>query len=187
MLQTNPAQTTQVKYTAVLSSGWCSNRRSASWTARPTTPISRARRPMPSDTSTSRSARRISRRTAHEHQPNSRHQFDNSVSYNVSGFGGEHFLKAGVQWARLYYESRYTVQGHHYVEYSNGVPKSHSPVQHPRSTRKTSRNVLGFFLQDAWSIGPRLTLNLGAPLRQLQRNHSRGVKSDVRLTCSSGG
>ena len=66
----------------------------------------------------------------HEEQPNSRHQFDNTVAYNVTGFGGDHFLKTGVQWARLYFEQRYTVQGHHYVEYSNGAAQPHSPVQH---------------------------------------------------------
>ena len=45
VLQTNPAQTTQVKYTAVRQPAGVRIERSASWTARPTTPISPARRP----------------------------------------------------------------------------------------------------------------------------------------------
>ena len=60
--------------------------------------------------------------TREEHQPNSRHQFDNVISIGKSGWGGEHLFKGGVQWGRLYYESDYSVQGDHYVEYNNGVP-----------------------------------------------------------------
>ena len=51
--------------------------------------------------------------TREEHQPNSRHQFDNVVSFGKSGWGGEHLFKGGVQWGRLYYESDYSVQGDH--------------------------------------------------------------------------
>ena len=43
--------------------------------------------------------------TREEHQPNSRHQFDNTFTYGKSGLGGEHLLKAGVQWGRLFYGS----------------------------------------------------------------------------------
>src|SRR5262249_43287279 len=38
-----------------------------------------------------------------EAQPNSRIQFDNVVSYNTTGFGGDHLIKGGVQFARLYF------------------------------------------------------------------------------------
>jgi hypothetical protein len=92
-------------------------------------------------------------------QPNSRHQFDNVFSYGTSGFGGEHLLKAGVQWGRLWYESFYSVLGDHHVNYNNGVPTSvtqfNTPV-HPQNVA----TVTGFFVQDSWSMN-RLTLNLG--------------------------
>jgi hypothetical protein len=98
--------------------------------------------------------------TREEHQPNSRHQFDNIVSIGKSGWGGEHLLKGGVQWGRLYYESQYSVQGDHYVEYNNGVPTQVRQFNTP-TTSKNVATVLGLFLQDSWSID-RLTLNLGA-------------------------
>ena len=96
----------------------------------------------------------------HEEQPNSRHQFDNTVAYTKTGWGGDHLLKGGVQYGRLYFEQRYTVQGHHYVEYSNGVPNRIRLFNTP-TVNKNIANVMGFFFQDAWSIGPRLTLNIG--------------------------
>jgi hypothetical protein len=69
-------------------------------------------------------------------------------------------LKTGVQWGRLYYESQYTVQGHHYVEYSNGTPNRVRLFNTPVNPRNVAK-VLGFFAQDNWSIGNKLTLNLG--------------------------
>jgi hypothetical protein len=39
--------------------------------------------------------------TAEIHQPNSRHQFDNTFTWGKTGLGGEHLFKAGVQWGRM--------------------------------------------------------------------------------------
>ena len=96
--------------------------------------------------------------TREEHQPNSRTQWDNIFSLSASK-GGDHLFKGGVQFARLYYESDYSVQGDHYVEYNNGVPAQIRQFNTP-VTSKNIAHVLGFFLQDSWTRG-RLTLNLG--------------------------
>ncbi|MGE0359114.1 MAG: hypothetical protein AB7H93_24280 [Vicinamibacterales bacterium] len=73
--------------------------------------------------------------------------------------GGEHLLKGGVQFARLYYESDYSVRGDHYVEYNNNIPAQVRQFNTP-VTSKNIAHVLGFFAQDAWTMD-KLTLNLG--------------------------
>jgi hypothetical protein len=160
VVQTNPAQTTQVKYTGVFGprlvyeSAFSVMDGQTNYSYQPGTPTDAIRWVDFTVGSQDFAAPR------HEEQPNARHQFDNIVSYNTSGFGGEHFIKGGVQWARLYFEQRYTVQGHHYVEYSNGVANRIRLFNTP-TVNKNLAHVMGFFIQDAWSIGPRLTLNLG--------------------------
>ena len=97
--------------------------------------------------------------TREEHQPNSRHQFDNVFTLGKSGLGGEHLFKAGVQWGRLYYGSDYSVQGDHWLVYNNGVPTSVRQFNSPAFSKNIAK-VTGFFVQDSWSMN-RLTLNLG--------------------------
>jgi hypothetical protein len=160
VVQTNPVQTTQAKYTGifgprlVFESAFSVMDGQTNYSYQPGTPADAIRFVDFTIGSQDFAAPR------HEEQPNSRHQFDNVLSYNTSGFGGDHFLKGGVQWGRLYFEQRYTVQGHHYVEYSNGVPNRIRLFNTP-TVNKNLAHVLGFFIQDAWSIGPRLTLNVG--------------------------
>jgi hypothetical protein len=98
--------------------------------------------------------------TREEHQPNSRHQFDNIFSFGKSGLGGEHLLKAGVQWGRLYYASDYSVRLDHWLVYNNNVPTAVRIYNSPAFSKNVA-TVTGFFIQDAWSMN-RLTLNLGA-------------------------
>ncbi|MBI3263388.1 MAG: TonB-dependent receptor [Acidobacteria bacterium] len=161
VLQTNPVQTTQVKYTGVLSSrlvydsGFSVMDGQTNYTYQPGTPADAIRKV----DSTLGEVYFASPR--HEEQPNSRHQIDNVVAYNTSGLGGEHLFKAGVQVARLFFEQRYTVQGHHFVEYANGRPTQVRLFNTPTDSKNLAQ-VLGFFVQDSWSIGNRLTLNLGA-------------------------
>jgi hypothetical protein len=160
IVQTNPVQTTQAKYTGIFGprlvyeSAFSVMDGQTNYTYQPDTPPD-AIRWVDSTIGAQNFAA-----PNHEEQPNSRHQFDNIFAYNFTGFGGDHFLKTGVQWARLYFESRLTVQGHHYVEYSNLVPNQIRLWNTPTVTKNVA-HVLGFFIQDSWSIGPRLTLNIG--------------------------
>ena len=161
VVQTNPVQTTQAKYTGVMGSrlvyesAFSVMDGQTNYTYQPGTPSDAIHRADFSLGTQNIASRR------HEEQPNARHQFDNIVAYNTTGWGGDHFLKGGVQFARLYFEQRYTVQGHHYVEYSNGVPNRIRLWNTP-TVSKNIAQVFGVFFQDAWSVGPRLTLNLGA-------------------------
>ena len=158
LVQTNPVQTTQVKYTgirsrAVFESNFSVMDGQTNYTYQPGTAADAIRR-----VDNARSEAFIAA-TREEHQPNSRHQFDNILTWGKSGWGGEHLFKGGVQWGRLYYESQYSVQGDHYVEYDNGVPTQVRQFNTP-TTSKNVAQVLGLFLQDSWSIN-RLTLNVG--------------------------
>ena len=158
LLQTNPASTTQAKYTGVrnhlvFESNFSIMKGQTNYLYQPNTPADAIRRV---DNTLSTGDFAASRE---EHQPNSRTEFDNIVTYSASGFG-EHLLKAGVQWSRLYYESQQTVQGDHYVEYSNGLPSQIREFNTPVNPKNLAK-VMGFFVQDAWTVGGRLTLNLG--------------------------
>jgi hypothetical protein len=161
VLQTNPASTTQFKYTGIFGprlvyeSAFSIMDGQTNYTYQPDTDPNTIRYVDFTLGTQDRAAPR------HEEQPNQRLQFDNIFAYNFSGMGGDHFLKTGVQFARLYFEQRYTVQGHHYVEYSSGVAQRVRQYNTP-TLNKNLAKVIGFFIQDSWSIGPRLTLNLGA-------------------------
>jgi hypothetical protein len=156
--QTNPASTTQAKYTGiknrlVFESNFSVMDGQTNYLYQDGTPATAIRRV---DTPRSEADFAASRE---EHQPNSRYQFDNIFTYAANGFGGSHMLKGGLQWGRLYYESQQTVLGDHYVEYSNGVPTQIREWNTPTNPKNIAK-VMGFFVQDAWSTG-RLTLNLG--------------------------
>ena len=158
LVQTNPAQTTQAKYTGirnrlVFESNFSVMDGQTNYSYQPGTPAD-AIRVQDGTLSTANFAA-----SRNEEQPNSRHQFDNIVSYSKSA-KGEHLLKGGLQWGRLYYESRYTVQGDYHLIYNNGVPTSVRIFNTPANPKNIDR-MLGFFLQDAWSIASRLTLNVG--------------------------
>ena len=157
LVQTNPASTTQAKYTGIRSrlvfeSNFSVMDGQTNYSYQPGTPAD-AIRVQDGTLSTANFAA-----GRHEEQPNSRTQFDNVVSYNKSAFG-EHLFKGGAQWGRLYYESRYTVQGDHWLIYSNGLPTSVRLWNTPANPKNIER-MLGLFFQDAWSMN-RLTLNLG--------------------------
>ncbi len=158
LVQTNPASTTQAKYTGikgrlVFESNFSVMDGQTNYLYQPNTPANAIRR-VANTLSTADFAA-----TREEHQPNSRHQFDNMFTYASNGAGGSHLLKGGVQWGRLYYESQQTVLGDHYVEYSNGAPAQIREFNTPANPKNLAK-VVGFFVQDAWSMG-RLSLNLG--------------------------
>jgi carboxypeptidase family protein/TonB-dependent receptor-like protein len=159
LVQTNPASTTQVKYTGirnrlVYESSFSVMDGQTNYGYQPGTPADAIRRV---DGTLSTADFAASR---HEEQPNSRQQFDNIFTYGVNGIGGDHLFKGGVQWGRLYYQSRQTVQGDHWVEYSNGAPTQVRLWNTPANNINIA-HVLGFFGQDSWTVGGHLTLNLG--------------------------
>jgi hypothetical protein len=158
VVQTNPVQTSQVKYTGirgpvVFESNFSVMDGQTNYTYQPETAADAIRY---FDTGTTE-VRFAS--TREEHQPNSRHQFDNVLTFGKSGMGGEHLIKAGVQWGRLYYASDYSVKGDHWVIYNNGAPTSVRQYNSPAFSKNVA-TVTGFFIQDSWSMN-RLTLNIG--------------------------
>jgi hypothetical protein len=159
VVQTNPVQTTQAKYTGirgplVFESNFSVMDGVTNYTYQPDTAADAVRK---FDIVTNEV---FDASTREDHQPNSRHQWDNVFTFGKTGMGGEHLFKAGVQWARLYYGSDYSVRGDHWLEYSNGVPLRVRQYNTPVFSENIA-NVMGFFLQDSWSMN-RLTLNIGA-------------------------
>jgi Carboxypeptidase regulatory-like domain len=159
VVQTNPVQTTQVKYTGirdrlVFESNFSVMDGQTNYTYQPD---SDPNLPRIIDTVTTEV---FNNSTREEHQPNSRHQFDNIFSFGKSGLGGEHLLKAGVQWGRLYYASDYSVRLDHWLVYNNNVPTAVRIYNSPAFSKNVA-TVTGIFFQDSWSMN-RLTLNLGA-------------------------
>lgn len=159
VVQGNPVQTTQAKYTGiknrlVFESNFSVMDGQTDYTYQPDTAPGAVRI---IDTGLSEV---YNASTREEHQPNSRHQFDNIFSYSKSGWGGEHLFKGGVQWGRLYYSSDYSVLGDHWLVYNNRVPTAVRQWNTPLVSKNIAK-VTGIFLQDSWSMN-RLTLNVGA-------------------------
>ena len=102
VVQGNPVQTTQAKYTGikgslVFESNFSVMDGQTDYTYQPDTAADAIRK---IDTGTTRV---FFASTREEHQPNSRTQFDNVFTFGKSGLGGEHLIKGGMQWGRLYY------------------------------------------------------------------------------------
>jgi carboxypeptidase family protein len=159
VVQTNPASSTQAKYTGirnklVYESSFSVMTGQTNYLYQPDTPSTAFRiRDTTANTAIGAALR-------HEEQPNSRTQFDNTVSYTTTGLGGDHLLKGGVQFARLYFDDSYDVLNNMYLVYNNGRPIQVTAFNTPTEATNIER-VLGVFLQDAWTIRGRLTINLG--------------------------
>jgi hypothetical protein len=160
LVQTNPASSTQAKYTGIFKtklvyeSSFSVMNGVTEYSYQPGTDPT-AIRVVDNTLSTADKAA-----TRHEKQPNSRLQWDNTASYSASGLGGEHLLKGGVQFSRLKYESQYDVQNGYYLLYNNGVPTSVQQWNTPTDSLNRD-TILGFFGQDSWTLARKLTLNLG--------------------------
>lgn len=159
VVQGNPVQTSQVKYTGirgslVFESNFSVMDGQTDYTYQPDMEPGAIRK---IDTGTTEV---FFASTREEHQPNSRHQFDNTFTFGKSGWAGEHLFKGGMQWGRLYYASDYSVTGDHWTVYNNRVPTAVRQFNSPAYSKNLA-TVTGFFFQDAWSMN-RLTLNLGA-------------------------
>lgn len=158
VVQGNPVQTTQAKYTGikgslVFESNFSVMDGQTDYTYQPDTDPNTVRI---IDTVTTQV---FNASTREEHQPNSRHQFDNSFTWGKSGLGGEHLFKAGVQWGRLFYGSDYSVLNDHWLVYNNGNPQAVRIWNSPAFSKNLA-HVTGFYIQDAWTMN-RLTLNIG--------------------------
>ncbi|HZT75215.1 MAG TPA: TonB-dependent receptor [Vicinamibacterales bacterium] len=159
LVQTNPASSTQAKYTgihnkAVFESSFSLMTGETDYDYQPGTPLT-AVRVVDSTLDTAANAAQRA-----EQQPNSRLQFDNILSYNAPGIAGDHLFKTGVQFARLYFDDKYQVLNNMYLNYSNGVPTNVQEWNTPTEALNVDK-VIGLFGQDAWTIGHKLTLNLG--------------------------
>jgi hypothetical protein len=95
----------------------------------------------------------------HEEQPNFRSQFDNVVSYSRPGWGGDHLLKIGSQFAQMGMNDQWWVNGDMYIVFNNTQPNSVRLYNTPTAFDSKIR-VLGFFGQDAWTY-KRMTINAG--------------------------
>jgi hypothetical protein len=159
LVQTNPVGTPQFKFTnvhgrTVFESNFSLMDGQTNYLYQPGTPADAIRR---QDNSLSTADFAAGRE---EHQPNSRTQFDNAVTFAKSTGFGEHLLKAGAQYGRLYYESQYSVHGDYWLIYNNNLPTAIRQFNTPVDPKNVA-NVFGVFFQDNWSMN-RLTLNLGA-------------------------
>ena len=169
LVQTNPASSTQAKYTGIIKTKWVFESSFSLMNGvtdcsyQPGTDPN-AVRVVDNTLSTADKAA-----TRHEKQPNSRLQFDNIVSYSKPGWGGDHLFKGGVQYGRLKYESQYDVQNGYYLVYNNGIATSVQQFNTPTDSLNQDY-ILGFFGQDAWTVARKLTLNLG-----VRYDHNNGT------------
>jgi carboxypeptidase family protein/TonB-dependent receptor-like protein len=160
LVQRNPASSTQAKYTGirnktVFESSFSVMSGQTSYLYQPGTPATAVRVQDASANTADFAAQR------HEENPNSRIQFDNTVSMTKSGWGGDHLFKGGVQFARMYFDDFNDVLNSMYLLYNNGKPTSVREYNTPTDALNIDK-VFGLFFQDSWSAGNRLTINLGA-------------------------
>ncbi|HYM21755.1 MAG TPA: TonB-dependent receptor, partial [Vicinamibacterales bacterium] len=167
LVQTNPASSTQAKYYGirnhlVFESSFSAMVGETDYSYQPGTPSTAVRAVYDGTRADFAAARQ-------EEQPNSRIDFDNTVAYTKSGWGGDHLFKGGLQFARLYFDDRYDVLNGMYLIYTAGKATSVTEYNTPTEAISTS-HMLGFFLQDSWTVSSRLTLNLG-----LRVDHNAGI------------
>ena len=95
--------------------------------------------------------------------PNHRNQFNGSLTYYLDTAGGSHNFKVGGQASREYIESRQFKSGDAFGELSDGVPTRINISRTPKTSHERL-NTWALYAQDAWTLGDRLTLNIGVRL-----------------------
>ncbi len=95
--------------------------------------------------------------------PNHRNQFNGSMTYYMDTGSGSHNFKVGGQASREYIESRQFKSGDAFGELNDGVPDRINISRTPKTSHERL-NTWALYAQDAWTIGNRLTLNLGVRL-----------------------
>ena len=175
-MQTNPASTTQAKYTGirnrlVFESNFSVMDGQTNYLYQPGTPADaiRMRRQHAVDGRSSRAARE-------EHQPNSRTSSTTSFTYGKSGSAASTCSRpacsgAGCTTSRSYDGARRSLRR----VYNNGAPTQVREWNTPANPKNVAK-VTGFFVQDAWTVASRLTLNLGDALRHVHRHAAGSVE-----------
>lgn len=95
--------------------------------------------------------------------PNHRNQFNGSLTYYLDTSGGSHNFKVGGQASREFIESRQFKSGDAFGELNDGVPNRINISRTPKTSHERL-NTWAAYAQDAWTIGDRLTLNIGVRL-----------------------
>ena len=92
--------------------------------------------------------------------PNHRNQFNANISYFLDQTSGSHDLKFGIQIGRERFQERQTINQDLRLEAINGVADQVILTSSP--TQSDNRlSTWAAYIQDSWTIGTKLTLNLG--------------------------
>lgn len=83
-----------------------------------------------------------------------------AASWYKANLAGAHNFKFGFEWGDNYNPYVYNINQGINAQFSNGVPQDVWAFDTP-FTEKTYFHDTGLYLQDAWTIRQRLTLNLG--------------------------
>ena len=95
--------------------------------------------------------------------PNHRNQFNASLTYFADGETQSHSIKIGAQVSREQMRTEVHTNGNVTAFMDDGVP-DYALIRNTPVTHQENTNTWATFAQDNWTIGQRLTLNLGVRL-----------------------
>lgn len=95
-----------------------------------------------------------------------RHQANVSASYFVGDWAGSHSFKTGFELGRAFNQNAYAANGDYVLRYFDGVPLDVQTYNTP-VTSKNHIDTLALYVQDAWAVTRRLTVNYGARFERL--------------------
>ncbi len=95
-----------------------------------------------------------------------RHQVNASASYFVDGWGGSHSFKTGMEYGRAFNQNAYAANGDYVLRYFDGAPFEVQTYNTP-VTSKNQIDTLALYVQDAWAVNNRLTVNYGGRFERL--------------------